>query len=154
MTTPQWECLAGLYTQLSIPAGCIYKEGETLQQPNIRFPNTPHTQLGHRTARSLVHHGVRDLGKAGAGMLVLPAALARKRPSAIAFHQGHKLKGDFGATSPDGYTGGSQVNAQSSEQKIHQSLANPHRSALGMGRETQLFADILPRLAVGLIDFF
>lgn len=29
MTTPQWECLAGLYTQLSIPAGCIYKEGET-----------------------------------------------------------------------------------------------------------------------------
>lgn len=87
-------------------------------------------------------------------LLVLLVVSARKKPSATAFHQGHKLRGDFAAISPEGCAGGSWGDAESGKEKQHQSLANSHGSALGMGRGTQFFADILPRQPVGLTDFF
>lgn len=103
------------HTALSI-CWLHYKELQTLQEPNILFPNT---QPGPMS--SVVPPGPRDLGKAGTGSWFC-SNLGHKETPSPCLSPGPQAQGDFGAASPDGYTAGSQGNAEGREEKLHKAL--------------------------------
>lgn len=111
MTIPQWECLADLHTQLSVSAGCIKRVTNSA--------GTKHSLPKHAGLRSsLVPPGLRDLGKAGTGSWFC-SNLGHKETPSPCLPPGPQAQGNFGAASPDGYTAGSQGNAESREEKLH-----------------------------------
>lgn len=95
-------------TRELLVAGCVYKAGETLQQPNIHFINTLYIQLGARPANSvtvlLQSEGFREGWCTNAG---LASSLSQKETLGHRLPPGPQALGGFGAVGPKGCAGGS-----------------------------------------------